>query len=88
MNVSNLAECRAIGRASAARREPPSFSRSRMVVKAVKGALLDLDGGTTALPMRLSGVPMTTACSGVRAGDVVIVDIYMHQPLVIGVIAR
>lgn len=88
MNAAELAECRAIGRANATRKETFSFRRDRMVVKAVKGTAIDVDGGTPAIPMKLTGVPITTACTGVKVGDVVIVDTYMHQPLAIGILAR
>lgn len=87
-----IAACRAIGRrnAQAAGRntQPQPFRRDRMVVRAVNGAALDVDGGTEAVPMRLTSVPMTTACKGVKVGDVVVVDTYMHKPLVVGVLAR
>jgi|GEM_PF-7117027 len=88
MNAAELAECRAIGRANATRKETFSFRRDRMVVKAVKGTAIDVDGGTPAIPMKLTGVPITTACTGVKVGDVVIVDTYMHQPLAIGILTR
>ena len=88
MNAAELAECRAIGRSNAKKKEEPRFRRDRMVVKAVRGAAIDVDGGTPALPMKLTGVPVTTACAGVKVGDVVVVDTYMHQPLAVGIIAR
>lgn len=88
MNAAELAECRTIGRANATRKETFSFRRDRMVVKAVKGTAIDVDGGTPAIPMKLTGVPITTACTGVKVGDVVIVDTYMHQPLAIGILTR
>lgn len=81
----------ALGRRSAmaaSRSSESAFRRDRMVVKAVKGNALDVDGGTAAIPMRLTSVPMTTACVGVKVGDVVVVDTYMHQPLAVGVLAR
>lgn len=88
MNAAELAECRAIGRANATRKEAFAFRRDRMVVKAVKGTAIDVDGGTPAIPMKLTGVPITTACTGVKVGDVVVVDTYMHQPLAVGILAR
>lgn len=93
MALSNRDEAayRSIGRrnamASNRNTQMPAFRRDRMVVKAVRGNVLDVDGGTSAIPMRLSSVPMTTACSGVRVGDVVVVDTYMYQPLAVGVLA-
>lgn len=87
-----LAAFREMGRRSALSdmrsRQDASFRRDRMVVKAVHGGTVDVDGGSSAIPMRLNGVPMTTACAGVRVGDVVVVDTYMHKPLAIGVLAR
>ncbi len=92
INPRELAACRAIGRRNAmsGRRshQDMAFRRDRMVVKAVHGGTVDVDGGTQAVPMRLNSVPMTTACGGVKVGDVVIVDTYMHKPLVIGVLAK
>lgn len=91
-SAMDRAAYRAIGRrnAKAASRnsQPQAFRRDRMVVKAVRGNMLDVDGGTDAVPMRIDSVPMTTACSDVKVGDVVIVDTYMHKPLAIGVLAR
>lgn len=94
MQISQREEAayRALGRRSAKasnrNAQMPAFRRDRMVVKAVRGNVLDVDGGTSAIPMRLSSVPMTTACSGVKVGDVVVVDTYMHQPLAVGVLAK
>lgn len=88
MNAAELAECRAIGRAYAPRGEDSRYRRDYMVVKSVRGSVVDVDGGTAKLPMKVTGVPITTACTGVRVGDVVVVDTYMHRPLAVGVLAR
>lgn len=55
-----------------------------MVVTGVEGPSLTLraSGGGS-----IPGVPMTTACSGVKPGDVAVVDTYMHRPLAVGVLA-
>ena len=92
MEASEVSELRRLARESvkAATSAAPrsAFRRDRMVVRAVNGTTLDVDGGTAAVPLKLVSVPMTTACSGVRVGDVVIVDTYMHVPVAIGVLAR
>ena len=83
---------RAMGRRSAISagrsQRDAAFRRERMVVREVRGNVLDVDGGTQAIPMRIESVPMTTACAGVKVGDVVLVDTYMHVPVAIGVMAR
>lgn len=92
MSQREEAAYRAIGRKSAMatsrNAQPSAFRRDRMVVMAVRGNALDVDGGTASVPMRLTSVPMTTACTGVKVGDVVVVDTYMHQPLAVGVLAK
>lgn len=64
------------------------ISRSFAKVTKVYGdGRLDVDSGTTALPMALSGVRMTMGCAKVKVGDTVVVDTYAHVPLVTGLIA-
>lgn len=88
-----ISEARAIGRSMAgnaarAARRPSPFSRDEMIVTAVNGDRLDLNNGNEEHPIPVTGVPMTTACAGVRVGDSVIVDTYMNRPLAVGVRLR
>lgn len=69
-------------------KDPRYFSRMKMVVKAVNGNRIDVGGGTDELPMEFKGVPITTACSGVKAGDVVVVDVCNHEPIAMAVMLR
>lgn len=87
-DAMDIERARIIGRRAAesssraARQE--RFSREFMVVTGVEGSSLTLraNGGGS-----IPGVPMTTACSGVKPGDVAVVDTYMHRPLAVGVLA-
>lgn len=62
-----------------------SFTRDLMRVTAVSGTRIDVDMGSDVTPMPIKGVPTTTACAGVKVGDVVIVDTYGHRPIAIGI---
>ena len=63
------------------------FSRDFAKVTKVSSGRLDLDLGNASYPMPMVSVPTTTACSGVKVGDTVVVDTYCHVPLVIGVLS-
>lgn len=67
---------------------PVGIIRSVMTVKRVNGdGTLDLDMGSAARSLPLAGIRMTTCCSGVKAGDRVLVDTFGHRTYVVGVLA-
>lgn len=84
------AQMRSIGRRaleSTRKRQQEQFSRDYMAVTAVNGSLLDVSAGDAETPLAISDVPMTTACVGVKVGDIVVVDIYRHKPIAVGIVA-
>lgn len=86
---------RALGRAAAgsaaragADSQSPSLTRRLATVTRANGdGTLDVDLGTTAVPLPMAGVRMTTACAGAKAGDRVVVDTQGRTSLVTGVLA-
>lgn len=88
MDSSETMKARALGRAAAegaarAYETPGQLSRMYMKVTGVSGGTASLSGGGAAL----SGVPYTTGCIGIAAGKVAVVDVHMHRPLIVGVLA-
>lgn len=85
-NLGRKALSQMVGASKAS--QDTGISRSFAKVTKVYGdGRLDVDGGTTALPMALTGVRMTMGCAKVKVGDTVVVDTYAHVPLVTGLIA-
>ena len=48
---------------------------------------LDVNMGTSDLPLVCYAVPFTTACSGVQVGDTVIIETYGHRMVAVGIVA-
>lgn len=69
-------------------RQDPALSRRVMTVTQVKGdGTLMLNDGSSDDEKPVGPIRMTTACSGVKAGDRVLVDTISHVSYVIGVLA-
>lgn len=88
MDSHETMAARVLGRVAAegaarAYETPGQFSRTYMRVTGVSGGTASLAGGGASL----EGVPYTTACNGITAGRVAVVDVYNHRPLVVGIIA-
>lgn len=88
MDSHEMMAARTLGRSAAegaarAYETPGQFSRMYMKVTAVSGGTASLSGGGATM----SGIPYTTGCSGIAAGKVAVVDVYMHRPLIVGVLA-
>lgn len=65
------------------------FSRSYGTVKTVyDDGRVDVDLGNDEFPSMQYGIRMTTACSGVKVNDRVVVDVFAHVPLVTGILAH
>lgn len=66
---------------------PPGLSRTfAKVVKINADGTLDVDMGSSSVPMPITGIAKTTACATVRTGDVVVLDTYAHVSVATGVI--
>lgn len=77
-----------MGASLAGRREAPTPIRRDFarVAEVREDGTLDVDFGASESPMPLRGVPVTSACDSVAAGDRVVVDTYAHVPLATAVL--
>lgn len=69
--------------------QDPGISRlPARVVRVNSGGTMDLDLGDASHPKPMEGIRYTTACSGAKAGDIVLLDTIGHVSYVTGVLAR
>lgn len=61
----------------------------RRVGKVVKvsGSIVTVDFGSTTTPMPVAGLRMVKSCSGIKAGDSVVVDTVDHVSLITAILA-
>ena len=56
-------------------------------VKSVSGSTVAVDFGRTSTPMPVAGLRIVKSCSGIKAGDSVVVDTVDHVSLVTAILA-
>lgn len=56
-------------------------------VKTVSGSTVTVDFGSASTPMLVAGLRMVKSCSGIKAGDSVVVDTVDHVSLVTAILA-
>lgn len=56
-------------------------------VKSVSGSTVAVDFGSTSTPMPVTGLCIVKSCSGIKAGDSVVVDTVDHVSLVTAILA-
>lgn len=56
-------------------------------VAEVSGSTVTVDFGSTSTPMPVAGLRMVKSCSGIKAGDSVVVDTVDHVSLVTAILA-
>lgn len=56
-------------------------------VKSVSGSTVTVDFGSTSTPMPVTGLRIVKSCSGIKAGDSVVVDTVDHVSLVTAILA-
>ncbi len=61
--------------------------RSIGTVRSVSGSTATVDFGSTTTPMPVEGLRMVKLCTGVQAGDSVVVDTVDHVSLITAILA-
>lgn len=56
-------------------------------VKSVSGSTVTVDFGSASTPMPVAGLRMVKSCSGIMAGDSVVVDTVDHVSLITAILA-
>lgn len=96
MDSATRSRLRSIGReairqAAKSGRDMQDPGLSRLPVRVVRvnsGGTMDVDLGDESHPKLMEGIRYTTACSGAKAGDTVLLDTIGHVSYVTGILAR
>lgn len=88
---SDLLAMRSLGRKvkrSSATVDLSSYVSRRIVtVTKVNGSTVDVNLGSASTPLPLTGIRMTKSCSGIKAGDSVLLDTVGHISTVTAILA-